>query len=109
MIINQKEWDEYVDKNKDAYGKACVDVGRRVMEILDEESEFNCHEIICRANKEVEAGRITEFMAGCVAQMVFLYHDRGEEFRQKWNQDYGVDESKAKGGIVNPAIIEIGK
>jgi hypothetical protein len=108
MIVKQKEWDECVGKNKDAYGKACVDVGRRVMEILDEEPEFNCHEIICRADKEVKAGGITGFMAACVAQMVWQYHDRGEEFREKWNQDHGVDESKAKGGIVNPAIMEIG-
>ena len=110
MIIKQKEWERCVKMNKDSYGKACVDVARRVMEILDEEQGFDCHEIICRADDEAlgKEGGITGFMAGCVAQMVFQYHSRGEEFRLRWNQDHGVNESKAEGGIVNPAILEIG-
>ena len=107
MITKQEEWDECVAMNKDSYGKACVDVARKVMEILDKEPEFDCHEIICRADKEVKAGGITGFMAGRVAQMVWSYHNRGEEFRQRWNQDHGADESKAQGRIVNPAVITI--
>ena len=107
MIIKQKEWDECVKVNDDPYGKACVDVARRVREILDKEPEFNCHTIICRAGKEVEAGGITGFMAGCVAQMVSRCHDRGEDFRQRWNQDHGADESQAKGRVVDPAVITI--
>lgn len=80
-----EEWKEQVEKNKDDYGKACVDVARRVMEILDEGGDFDCHKIICRADEEVKAGGITGFMAGCVAQMVSHFHERGEDFRKKWS------------------------
>jgi len=77
------------------------------MELLDEEKDFDCHKIICRAGREIEAGGLTGFMAGCVAEIISKVHSRGEEFRKKWNKDYGVDEKKAKGGIVNPAIMTI--
>lgn len=104
MIKDQKKWNNWVKKNKDPYGKACVDVARRVMEILDEDKDFDCHEIICQADKEVDAGGITGFMAGCVAEMISECHSRGKEFRKKWNKSYGVDNG---GGVVNPAIMTI--
>ena len=106
-IINQKKWNNLVEKNKDSYGKACVDTARKVMEYLDKEKNFDCHDLICRADKEVNAGGLTGFMAGVVASMVSQLHSRGEEFRKKWNKDYGVDENKE--GIVNPALITINK
>lgn len=110
-LKNSKKWNNYVNKNKDAYGKACVDVARCVMEILDENKPFSAHNIICRANKEVQAG-ITGFMAGCVAQMVSECHTRGEEFRRLWNKDVGITDDDAEkanesGGVINPAILTI--
>jgi hypothetical protein len=111
-ITKQKEWNECVEANKSSYGKACVDVARRVMEILDEESgDFDTHKILRRADKDVKAGGITGFMAGCVAQMVSQCHSRGEEFRKKWNCDNQIKDEGEKanesGGILNPAILEI--
>lgn len=79
-LKDQKAWDEWVKNNNDPYGKACVDVARRVMEILDEGKEFDTYSIICQADKEIKAGGITGFMAGCVVQMVSHCHERGEEF-----------------------------
>ena len=87
MIKDQKAWDKVVKINKDPYGKACVDVARRVMEILDEETAFDTHKIICQADEDVKARGITGYMAGCVAQMVSQCHSRGKEFRRKWNLD----------------------
>ena len=34
-IINIELWNRCVEINKDPYGKACVDVAREVMRILD--------------------------------------------------------------------------
>lgn len=102
-ITNQEKWNEWVNKNEDSYGKACVDTARRVMEILDKEQEFDTHEIICRADKEVGAKGLTGFMAGAVAQMVVECHSRGEEFQQKWNTTFGYKGT----GIVNPAIVTV--
>ena len=107
MITDQKSWDVWVEKNKDAYSKCCVDVARRVMEILDEEKDFDTHDIICQANKDIKAGGITGFMAGCVAQMVVKCHSRGKEFQKKWNIFHGIKEEEADKGVVNPALVTI--
>ena len=112
-IVKTEDWNKAVEVNKDPYGKACVDVARRAMEILDEElGDFDCHKLICRADDESKAGGITGFMAGCVAQMISQCHSRGEEFRKKWNLDNQIKDEGEKanenGGILNPAILEIG-
>ena len=105
-IINQELWDSYVEKNKDPYGKCCVDVARKVMEFLDLNEEFEPSVIINQADDTIGAGGITGFMAGCVAQMVIQCHSRGDEFRKKWNKSYGVEDENEK-RVVNPAIINI--
>ena len=108
-IINQEYWDNQVKINDDPYGKCCVDIAREVMDLLDTSAykDFDCHKIICDAEKNVGEDGITGFMAGAIASMVSKCHSRGEEFRKKWNKDYGVEEDKTKGGIVNPAIMTI--
>ena len=112
-IINQKGWDDCVKMNTDSYGKACVDVARRVMEILDTNEPFDTHKIICQADDEAlgKEGGITGFMAGCVAEMVSKYHSRGEEFRKAWNKDNQIgdegDRANDSGGILNPALLNI--
>ena len=115
MITNKENWDKFVKSNNDPYGKACVDVARRVMELLDEDStplhegyapDRNApHGLICAADDDIKAGSITGFMAGCVAQMVSQCHSRGEEFRKVWNAPYKVEDDK--GSVVNPAILTI--
>jgi hypothetical protein len=116
-IINEEGWKKAVESNHDSYGKACVDVARRVMELMDEDpTPFHAgyspdvhttHGIICKADKDIKAGGITGFMAGCVASMVTQCHSRGEEFRKQWNKDNGIEEKDDKGGVVNPAILTV--
>jgi hypothetical protein len=112
-LKNEKAWNEYVEKNQNAYGKCCVDVARRVMELLEEDDTplhkgynpdiHTPHGLICKANKDIDAGGITGFMAGAVAHMVAECHERGEEFRKIWN-----DEHEYEGeGVVNPALVTI--
>lgn len=112
MIKDQKGWEEYVKINDDPYGKACVDVARRVMELLDEQDDFNCHKIICQAEEDVKAGEITGFMAGAVVAMVSRCHSRGEEFRHKWNLDIQIgkegEEANKSAGVLNPALLSTG-
>jgi hypothetical protein len=112
-VIDTDAWQSWVDANKDAYGKCCVDVARRVMRFLDgEPGEFDCHDLITRADTDIEAGGITGFMAGAVAAMVSKCHSRGEEFRRKWNCDTQIgdegDKANESGGILNPALLKIG-
>jgi len=104
MITKQNDWNKWVANNQDPYGKACIDVAREVMNVLDKDEPFDPHQIINDADKQVKAGGITGFMAGMVAQIVGHCHSRGEEFRTKWNESYGAKDVK---GTVNPAILHI--
>lgn len=106
-LKNEELWNEWETKNVDPYGKQCVDVARRVMEIMDENPNLNidASALVHQANKDLpEGGGITGFMAGAVAQMVTGCHSRGEEFNASWNKEYGVDNTD---GVVNPAIMTI--
>jgi len=110
-IIDEKKWNSCVEKNDDPYGKACVDVARRAMEILDEGKEFDTHKIICQADSDTKTGGITGFMAGAVASMVSQCHSRGEEFRKLWNKDNQIhdegDKANDGNGVLNPALLNI--
>ncbi len=114
MIIDKKGWEKQVKANDDPYGKACIDVTRRVMEILDhyDGDDYDTHKLICKADKEVDAGGITGYMAGCVAGMVAQLHSRGDEFRRKWNLDNQIQNEGEKAnegkGVLNPALLNIG-
>ena len=57
------------------------------------------------ADDNIKAGGITGFMAGCIAQMITKCHSRGEEFKKKWNESYGVKDEKK--GAINPALVTI--
>jgi len=110
-ISNQEAWDQWVEANKDNYGRACVDTAREVMKLLDERQDFDPRNIICEADDTIGAGGLTGFMAGCVASMVSQCHSRGEEFRQKWNLDNQIQQEGEKanetGGVLNPALLNI--
>lgn len=51
-------------------------------------------------------------MAGCVASMVSGCHERGEEFRRKWNGDHQIgnkgDAANEEVGVINPALLQVG-
>jgi hypothetical protein len=110
-ITKQDDWNKWVENNQDDYGKACVDVAKTTMELLDECDEFDPDDIIIKADRTLGLG-ITGFMAGCVAQMISQCHSRGEEFRKKWNLKYQIKDEGEKanksGTVLNPAIINIG-
>ena len=111
-LQNPDAWYRWERANTDPYGKACVDTARRVMEILDAGESFECHELICRADREVSAGGLTGYMAGAVAKMISECHVRGEEFRRRWNYEnqIGTEGDRAnetEGAVLNPAILHV--
>jgi hypothetical protein len=111
-LKNPERWNQYVTQNTDPYGGCCVNVARRVMELLDELPAVmkhgyapdlaTPHGLICKADKDIEAGGISGFMAGAVAEMVSVCHKRGEEFRKAWNND-----PEDRPGVMNPALLNI--
>jgi len=108
-LKDESAWNEWVKNNKDPYGKCCIDVARRAMEILDENKNIP-DDVILQASKELEAG-ITGFMAGCVASMISKCHIKGEEFRKIWNKENQINDEgdKANEGeeVLNPALMTI--
>lgn len=112
-LKNKELWDSYVEKNQDPYGGCCVKVAQRVMELLEEDDTplhngsqpdiHTAHGLICKADKDIDAGGITGFMAGAVAHMVAKCHERGEEFRKSWNNEFGHEGE----GTVNPALVTV--
>ena len=105
-VKDLKEWKKFERNNDEPYSKCCVIVAMEVMTELDKIEKINAEELITLANRKLKAG-ITGFQAGMVAQIVFSFHTRGDEFRKSWNRNYGVEEEKAKGRVVNPAIMTI--
>jgi len=113
-IVKTENWEKYEKENQDPYSKACVDVARKVMELIDQqpdvplsekyECQMSVHKLICRAPREINAGGLTGFMAGCVSQMVVECHSRGQEFKQAWNRMHG---KKNAVHVINPALVEI--
>lgn len=96
----QKQWLSYVEKNKDEYGMAVLEVVVKVCAELDK--GLSCEE----AEKiGIKDSGITGFMAGCMAQSIVHFHPRGDEFKDYWNKRCG-GSGKEK-GTINPAIITI--
>ncbi len=96
----EKEYKDYVKKNQDGYGNACILAGASVGKALSEGK--TCKE----AHDGMYGNDLSGFMAGCVASAVSHFHSRGEEYRKFWNKLWGIEEDKK--GVVNPAIITIG-
>lgn len=96
----RKQWKEAVGNNAlDAYSFGVIRAVVASFEILDSGG----------TPAEAEAAwkglGLTGFMAGAAAKMIGFYHERGDEFRTYWNQQFGVSEAEAKGGTVNPAVV----
>ena len=89
-LKNDDTRNKYVENNKDSYGSVCIKVARRVMELRDDGREFEPYEIIGQADDETDAGGINTSVATAVGSMVWQCHERGEEFKQKWDLELKV-------------------
>jgi len=90
-IVKKEKWNNYVKKNKEPYGKCCVDIAREVMHLLDEPNKgyenIDSRRIICEAEKNIGESGITGFMASAVASMVSQCHSRGAEMSLKKEEE----------------------
>jgi len=104
MIVKsgmEKEYEDYVTKNQDGYGNCVVVATARVGKALSEGKSLK------ESHDAMHSSGLTGFMAGCLAQSIHHFHERGEEFRVFWNKMNGIKDEKAK-GVVNPALFTIG-
>lgn len=103
----EQEYANYVAANTDPYGRAVVLYSEQWAKLMEEalaageklsgQWKFLSH----KADKE----GITGFMYGCAVQALAKFWVHGEELRLLHNAEYGISEEKAKGGVVNPAIL----
>ena len=95
-----KEWEKAVRINQDSYGRACMEITSKLGANLDKGlSPAEAEDIA------VKGSGITGFMMGMIAQMIWSWHPRGEEFKKYFNGEFGTDPEA--NGIVNPAIMTI--
>lgn len=97
-----KVWLDFVKKNQDPYGWGCIEVAEKLGKNLDDG--------MTPADAEkaaIKGSGITGFMMGVIAQMIWTLHPRGEEFKKYFNGEFGADPDAD--GIVNPAIMTVGK
>jgi hypothetical protein len=99
------QWKEVCGINScDAYSFGVQIAACASFEILDRQGSKPQDAIQVWGDRKLD---LTGFMAGEAARIIARFHERGDEFRIAWNARYGVDEEKAKGGTVNPAIVTI--
>lgn len=95
-------WASLVKENQDPYGHAVIEAVSLAGAALDAGKTP-------KEAQDVWSGLdLTGFMAGYAAKCLSQLHPRGDEWREGWNAQYDVTEEKAKGGVVNPAILTIG-
>jgi hypothetical protein len=97
----EKSWYRNIkDADKDDYYKCIIDCARRMMELIETVDEINAKELLNTVEDELKYN-ITWHQSGCIAQIVFITHKRGDEFKQSWNESFNVNQDSA----YNPAII----
>lgn len=116
-VIESKrdEYTQYVEKNTDSYGKAVVDFAERWAALMEERIEAGAAvaDIAQETSHVADTEGITGFMYGCAVQTLAYFWEHGEMLRRWHNIDtqFGDEGDKANesGGVLNPAIVNIGK
>ena len=104
-----KGWEKSVEANQDPYGKGTMDYAEGWAKLM--QIEIAKGKTVRECADETQKGLgffgITGFMYGCAVSILSQTWKYGEELRKWHNKQYGVDENKK--GVVNPAILTIGK
>lgn len=105
MIAKQERFRELEADNQDEYGKPCVDVARRAMELLDDRpGDIQAIKLVLDAMREIDES-LSGFQTGVVASVISECDSRGEEFKTAWNKEESGDPTED--GVNNPALMTI--
>jgi hypothetical protein len=111
----EREYAEYKANNKDPYGARVVSYGEDWANLM--ESRMGSGEKIADIAKptshEADTDGITGFMYGCAVQALAHFWEHGEALRLWHNIDTQIKDEGEKanesGGVLNPAMLRIGK
>lgn len=98
----KQSWIHNTADLSDLYYKCIIDYARRAMEILETTETVDAWKIIGDVENELKYG-ITGYQTGCIAQIVFITHKKGDDFKRSWNKKFNKDENLDY--AYNPAII----
>ena len=111
----EKEYQDYVEKNSDDYGSGVVRYGERWAEMMEPLLALGCRlgDVADRTSHEADTEGITGFMYGCAVQALAQFWIHGEQLRRWHNlktqiRDEG-EKANESGGVLNPALLNIGK
>lgn len=103
----EKDFEQFVKVNNDPYSLGVVRYTERWAELMEKEiaNGANLVDIAQRTSDEADTEGITGFMYGCAVSALSHLWEHGEELRKWHNKEYNYEGD----GVVNPAIITIGK
>lgn len=111
----EREYQKWVDANRNFYGKGVINFGIRwaelLEEIIDKTSKDMINETIYNNAKQTslkaDTEYITGFQYGCAVRFLAEVWEYGKILNAWHNNQYGYDESTEE--TVNPAVLIIGK
>lgn len=104
----EKDFEQFVEINsKDFYSLGVVTYMKRWAELMEKEIANGAKlvDIADKTSHEADIEGITGFMYGCAVSALSQFWEHGEELRRWHNKEYNYEGD----GVVNPAIITIGK
>jgi hypothetical protein len=114
-IVDQKIYDDWKSKSTDPYSARCFSYAEdwaNKMEIYLAEG-IELEQIAEKTSHEADTDGITGFMYGAAVSILAQCWEHGEELRRWHNRDIQIgtegDEANDSGGVLNPAILNIGK
>jgi hypothetical protein len=110
----ETEYAEYVAKNSDPYGKGVVDYTERWVALMEGAiaGGKKLEDIAEETSHLADTDGITGFMYGCAMQALAHFWVHGEPLRiwhnLKTQLHHEGEKANAEGGVLNPAILNIG-
>lgn len=111
---NQDEWNNWVEKNTDPYGGACVTYAERWARMMQARMDAGeeLEDIAKQTSHDADKEGITGFMYGCAVQMLAGCWKYGDRLRRWHNLDVQIGDEGEKanesGGVLNPALLNLG-
>lgn len=114
-LKDEAGWKKCVENNSDPYGKAAVDYTRRWAELMEKRiaNGEKLEDIAKETSHEADTEGITGFMYGCAVSILSHAWEHGEELRRWHNLDTQIgnegEKANETGGVLNPAMLNVGK
>ena len=112
--INEKEYNDWKEKNNDPYGAAAFRYAERWAELMETKmaNGEKLSDIAEATSHEADDEGITGFMYGCAVVVLAKCWENGEELRRWHNIHTQIgnegERANATGKVLNPALLNIG-